>query len=376
VFDVVVIGGNLAGSLAAINAAENGVSVALVERHKKPFFPAHCGEAITDVTADLLNLDKMGCPKNEINEVIIKMSYYKEYHFKLSRNKIYIIDRNFLEHELLKKAKKSGVKLFLGKQVKKFNPPNEIILDDNEKIDGKVIIDASGIVCIIGKQIGVDTKLKPNDIGVCIQSRVQGHFEPNTIHMRFHEPYAPFGYTWLFPISEREANIGLGVPGGQKLDLKKLLDEYITHTIQGNYEITHTFRACEPLASPLNFLVKNNVMFVGDAARLVEPVTGAGIQNAVFSGILAGNIAAKYVLNEVSTLDVYQKAMGKKIRRIKKIYKQKNKLKTSEKYLKVISRVFAFLHFMNKIFPNFFQGSVAKTLKKDEKIIQKYKKIL
>ena len=39
-FDVIVIGGNLAGASAAINAAEKGANVALVERHKEPFSPA------------------------------------------------------------------------------------------------------------------------------------------------------------------------------------------------------------------------------------------------------------------------------------------------------------------------------------------------
>ena len=108
--------------------------------------------------------------------------------------------------------------------MKKFNPPNEIVLDNNKKITGKVIIDGSGIVCIVGKHIGIDTKLEPRDIGVCIQSRVQSEFDANTIHMWFHKPYAPFGYAWLFPINKNEANIGLGGFGGQKLDLKKLLE--------------------------------------------------------------------------------------------------------------------------------------------------------
>ena len=56
--------------------------------------------------------------------------------------------------------------------MKKLNPSGEVVLDNDEKITGKVIIDASGIVCIVGKQIGVETSLKPEDIGVCIQSRV------------------------------------------------------------------------------------------------------------------------------------------------------------------------------------------------------------
>lgn len=52
-FDIVIIGGNLSGSLAAINAVREDVSVALIERHKEPCYPARCGEGIANITADL-----------------------------------------------------------------------------------------------------------------------------------------------------------------------------------------------------------------------------------------------------------------------------------------------------------------------------------
>jgi digeranylgeranylglycerophospholipid reductase len=210
VFDVIVIGGNLAGTTAAINAAKEGINVALIERNKEPFFPAHCGEMLTDVETELLDLDKIGCDKNEINNIIINISS-KEYFFKLRTIKIIIFNRNFFEKRLLKEARKNGVKLLLGTRMRDFRQPNEIYLDNNEIIKGKIIIDASGISCHVGKRIGINTKLKPKDIGVCIQSRVQGNFNSNTIKSWFHKPYAPFGYAWLFPLDEKTANIGLGV---------------------------------------------------------------------------------------------------------------------------------------------------------------------
>ena len=65
-FDIAVIGGNLAGASAAINAAQKGVSVVLIERNKEPCFPAHCGEGTTDIQAEWLGLDTIKCTKNEI----------------------------------------------------------------------------------------------------------------------------------------------------------------------------------------------------------------------------------------------------------------------------------------------------------------------
>jgi digeranylgeranylglycerophospholipid reductase len=371
-FDVVVIGGNLAGATAAINAATKGVSVSLVERNKEPFFPAHCGEAITDIMAELLNLDKIGCAKNEIKNIIVNISS-KEYAFKLKKHRIIIFDRNFVEKELLKEAEKKGVKLILGTSMRDFNLPHEIFLDNNTMIKGRVIIDASGIACQVGRRIGMDTRLRSEDIGVCIQSRVQGNFNVNMMKLWFHKPYAPFGYAWLFPFNEKMANIGLGAIGRKKLDFPKLLDNYIEDVTDGQYKITSTFRACVPLASPMSKLIKDNVMIVGDAARLAHPALGGGIGNALFSGSLAGIVAAKYIKGEIPSLKSYQNSMHIKISRLRKAYNSKVKVsETEEKFVRTYRRVFSILCFINKLFPNLLQGHISKILEQDKFILESY----
>ena len=373
-FDVVVIGGNLSGATTAINAARMGVNVALVEKNKEPLFPPRCGEATDTVTAELLNLEGIGCPKNEIKQITMNVSSKKEYNFKVKKHKVYIIDRNFVEKYLLKSAKQEEVELKLGQRMKTFNPPNEIILDNEERINGKVIIDATGIRCQIGKQVGMNTELKPEDIGVCIQSRVKCDINPDIMKMWFHRPYAPLGYAWLFPKNEKLANIGVGIPGGQKIDLKKLIDMYIDNEIGEKFKITHTFRSCVPATKPIEPLTKDNIMFVGDAARLANPIFENGINNAVFSGSIAGIIAAKYIQGEVISLKYYEKLMNEKVKRIRKAYNQKNKMKTEKKFIKSYRRGISLLHSLNKLFPNLLQNQLMKIVKKDKKIINSLQK--
>ena len=55
-YDIIIIGGNLSGSTAAINAVKKGLKVAIIERHKEPFTPPHCGEAIYHITAKLIKI--------------------------------------------------------------------------------------------------------------------------------------------------------------------------------------------------------------------------------------------------------------------------------------------------------------------------------
>jgi len=371
-FDVVIVGGNLAGVAAAINAAKKGVNVALIERNKEPFFPAHCGEAIDDVTAEWLDLEKMSCEKNEIKKVIVNISSLKKYTFNLKKHRLIIFDRNCVEKTLLNKADKLGVELIFERNMRDFKPPHEIVLDDTNMIKGKVIIDASGIACQIGRRIGVNIQLRPEDIGVCIQSRVQSTFDPDTIRTWFHKPYAPFGYAWVFPINESMANIGIGIPGGQKVDLNILLKNYIDDLISSRYKIIHTFRACVPSASPLSPVVKDNVMIVGDAARLASSALGGGIENAIFSGGLAGKIAANYVHGKISSLEPYKDLMRSKILTLKKMYKRKTKLTTNKKFINSYQLGFTILSLINKLVPTLLENHVAKTIERDKFIFESY----
>ena len=171
-YDIIIIGGNLSGATAAINAAEFGANVALIEKNKQPFFPPHCGEATEEITAQILDLDKIGCYKNQIKQFNINVSNSKEYTFKLKKHGIFIIDRHFVEKYLLKAAEKKGVDIFIGRRMTNFNPPNEIELDKKEKLNGKIFIDATGISCQIGKRVRNDTELKPNDMWLLVDQEL------------------------------------------------------------------------------------------------------------------------------------------------------------------------------------------------------------
>jgi len=368
-FDVAVIGGNISGATAAINAAKLGANVVLIEKNKEPLFPPRCGEATDEITAEILELDKIGCDKNQIKQITINVSSKKEYNIKVKKHGVYVIDRNFLEKYLLKNAKQQGVVTKIGCRMKNYNPPYEIILDNGEIVNGKIIIDATGMSCQVGKKIGIDTCLKPSEVGVCIQSRVEGNFNPDIMKMWYHKPYAPFGYAWFFPKNDKIANIGIGVPGGQKLDLSDLLNRYIPDECGEKFKVIHTFRSCVPASKPLKPLLKDNIMFVGDAARFANPIFENGINNAVFSGTVAGIVATKYIKGNISTLKIYEELMSKKVKRLTRAYYNKSKLTTEEKFVKSYRRAISLIYSLNKLFPNLLQNQLIKIIKKDKKII-------
>jgi flavin-dependent dehydrogenase len=107
----------------------------------------------------------------------------------------------------------------------------------------------------------------------------------------------PGGYAWLFPKGAR-ANLGLGIDQSIKRDLKTPLDALHRQLVAagrvGSEVLFHTGGAI-PVGGMRERLVFGNVLFIGDAAGLTHPITGAGIAAAVISGERAGQAAASYL---------------------------------------------------------------------------------
>ena len=360
-FDVAVIGGNLAGANAAISAARKGVRVALVERNREPLFPPRCGEVMPGMWAHLLKLDEIACPRNEIKTMVMNVSS-KEYVLRLKGHPTLVFDRHFAETHLLQEAQAEGVELFLGRRMTDFRPPHEIVLDHDTALRSKIVIDASGIACQVGMRMGMGTRLRKENIGVCMQSRVHGRFDPDTIEIWFHQPYAPFLYAYLFPLSPRTANMGVAAFGGQTSDLARLQRTFIEDRTGGTYDIAHTFRACVPTAPPMNRLVKDNVMVTGDAARMVNAEWGCGIRNALVSGRSAGETAADFVQGKIASLERYQESMKGRLSALWRAHRLRMKFDTERRYVGILRRKYRAFSALCKVIPACIQDPISAVI--------------
>jgi len=104
----------------------------------------------------------------------------------------------------------------------------------------------------------------------------------------FDNNYAPGGYAWIYPTGESSAKVGVGVT---KRDPQKYLDDFIN---SGNAkerfegEKTEFITGALPIGGLRERLVFGNVLLAGDSAGMADPVTGAGINNAILAGEIAG----------------------------------------------------------------------------------------
>lgn len=64
-----------------------------------------------------------------------------------------------------------------------------------------------------------------------------------------------------------------------------------------------------PLRDPDSALVAGRIAFIGDAAGLVDPLSGEGIGNAIHSAQLAAQTSLKFLSGEAADLSGYQRSI-------------------------------------------------------------------
>ena len=106
------------------------------------------------------------------------------------------------------------------------------------------------------------------------------------------------GYAWVFPLPGGGANVGFGVlraDGRSGRDLKDLWPELLARpTLRGVLgERAHPTEPVRAWPIPTRYepsrLANGRVLFVGDAAGVVDPMTGEGIAQALETGTLAAD---------------------------------------------------------------------------------------
>ncbi|MGC8622080.1 MAG: NAD(P)/FAD-dependent oxidoreductase, partial [Caldisphaera sp.] len=184
-------------------------------------------------------------------------------------------------------------------------------MGENFRINAKMIIGADGFESQIGRWGGLNTVLKTNDEVSCVQYRMAG-IECNPAYTDFYiGSFAPGGYVWVFPKGDGVANVGIGIELKflkNKGDTKRMLDEFISRMpeLSKGKKIDMVAGAVS-VSKPLDSVVRDNMMLVGDAGRMIDPLTGGGINAACISGKISGKIAAESIESKDYSKEFLQK---------------------------------------------------------------------
>jgi digeranylgeranylglycerophospholipid reductase len=301
--DVLVVGAGPAGSVAALEACRSApaLDVVLLERDRAVGAPVRCAEGVGD--AGLREFaDPAGAPwvARKITRVIFLAPDDTE--VKVAERDVgWILDRTRFDAFLAAQASAAGAELLVGTEA------SGMIRDPDGRwtvsvrgpggpttYRARVVIGADGVETMVGRWAGLDTRVPARDMESCAQYVVQGiEFDPDAIYLQFGEDIAPGGYAWIFPKSEGVANVGLGVVA-LKTDgrnARQYLDSWIARRYPRGARTGYTIGGVI-VHTTIKQTYSDGVLVAGDAAHMINPLSGGGIVNAMKAGRLAGRTAA------------------------------------------------------------------------------------
>ncbi len=314
-WEVIVVGAGPAGATAARFAAEGGARTLLLEKHPVIGYPLCCAEAIS--TSGLKRVVEpdprwINCKIERVHLYGPNGSHAEIYHPEAG----FMLERKIFDRALAEKAAEAGAEIRVAHDVIGLIEENDhfagVIARSHgheRKLTGKVIIAADGIESQVAFMAGLKAALKPSQIHSAYQYLISSpEIAPETLEFHLGTRIAPGGYIWLFAKRESLANVGIGVCPTKtpKKKAMQLLDEFVRRRF-GRFAIIERMTGGVPTYLPDLPLYKGNILLAGDAARVVDSLSGAGIANALLSGMLAGQTASAMAKGQGDG-DDYQKA--------------------------------------------------------------------
>jgi geranylgeranyl reductase family protein len=306
-FDAAIVGAGPAGTAAAISLAGKGYRVALIDKEKFPRAKL-CGDFINPVNWPILRelgIDNQvlsfehekvtafritTCSGEQAQALFQAQNRGPEFGLGLSRRRF--------DLALLRQAEREGAVVLQGSRIKSLErgPQGwELLLDHapgGGKIRAPVLIAADGRNSWVAHRLGLTSAAETRGRSVGFQIHLDA---PNVVRGNIDIHIFPGGYAGLVGIGGNSFNLCLAVnkdrlPREQQAEflLESLLPQnpYLRELLLGSRRVGHT-RATYPVYFKPRRCVADGVLFIGDAARVNEPVSGEGIYFAMKSALVA-----------------------------------------------------------------------------------------
>jgi digeranylgeranylglycerophospholipid reductase len=301
--DVLVIGAGPAGALAAWQAKQAApeLEVALLERDRAVGSPVRCAEGVGDAgLREFADPDGADWAARKITRVIFLAPDDTE--VKVAERDVgWVLDRTRFDAHLAAQAAAAGAEVLVGTEATAMSRNGDGRWHVRVKQRGveetyraRIVIGADGVEAMVGRWAGLDTRVPSRDMESCAQYVLQGiDFDPDAIYLQFGDSIAPGGYAWIFPKAVGIANVGLGLVA-LKTDgrnARQYLDAWVDRRYPGAARTGYTVGGVI-VHTTIKQTYADGVMIAGDAAHMINPLSGGGIVNAMKAGRMAGCTAA------------------------------------------------------------------------------------
>ncbi|WP_323787522.1 NAD(P)/FAD-dependent oxidoreductase [Psychroserpens sp.] len=313
-FDVIVVGGGLAGLSSAIHLSKANLSVLVIEKNS---YPKHkvCGEYISNEVLPYLKF---------LDVDVFKLGAKKIDKFQLSTTKSKLvtatlplggfgISRFCLDNALAHKMIEVGAEI-LQDSVKDIQFSNDIFsikTKNAKRFEAKIVIGA------FGKRSNLDIKLNRQFIKhkspyLAVKTHVKGSFPDDVVALHNFKG----GYCGISKVENDSINLCY-ITNYNAFKSYKDIDEFQQKVLYKNTFLKNIFSKTKPVfEEPLTISqisfdnkkpIENHIIMCGDSAALIHPLCGNGMSMAIRSAQMASQLIIKYFNSETPNREALEK---------------------------------------------------------------------
>lgn len=317
-FDVLIVGGGLAGLVSAIHLSKSNKKVLLIEKNE---YPKHkvCGEYISNEVLPYfqsLDVDPFKLGAQKINKFLLSTPKNKTIEADLPLGG-FGISRYTLDFALAKKAQENGTTILQETvvDIQFYNDYFKVSTKNNRNFTASIVIGA------YGKRAALDAKMdrgfmKKKSPFLAVKTHVKGNFPNDLVALHNFEG----GYCGVSKVENDTINVCY-IADFETFKKYKDIDEFQKEVLIKNTFLKTIFESTTPqFESPLTISqisfakkqpVENHILMCGDTAGMIHPLCGNGMSMAIRSAQIASNLIIDYNKGKIETRKMLEKQYTK-----------------------------------------------------------------